>query len=197
VKNSFALLILTLATGSAYADSGFYWPGSRPVKPSHRIETDEAYPDHVFVIERYRLESMSREAEYADLAPRQPITIPPDFRHNVSLLIAPRTAAEPYKSASELATAVYERKIPGVVLRDCWEREPVPVWVGREFTITYRLQQAASGDGLELVRTSSDPFRQWKVAAICLAASVVLGGLWLARRVLCSRPPTPTPPRTT
>jgi hypothetical protein len=182
VRPALAMIVLALAAGASRADSGFYWPGTGSALTGHRIETIEEYPDHVFVVERSRPGPNREGAEYAELAPGKPITIPPAYPGNATLLIVPRVAAEPYKSAPELTKAVYSQHVPAVILRDFYGRETVPVWTGREITITYRLQRTDSGDGWEIVRTSWSPMWQWYAAAIFLTVAVIFGGWRVVRR---------------
>ena len=166
----------------------------------HRIETQELHPDYVFVLYREGLQydaakkdfEYFQEANFVELTPDRPIVLdliwayfesPADkqrTRERAYLIIVRRNRLDPDKTAMDF-------RWNGDFFREFDGRETVPSWSSGDITITYCVQRAESGDGLEIVRTSANPLRQWFAAAIFLAASVVIGGVWFIRRAIWPR----------
>jgi hypothetical protein len=190
MRPALAMIVLATAAGSARADVGPVTPATQYVNPVHRIETTDAHPNHVFVVVRQSFQHPEMTAEFVELAPGRPISLPTGYYDEPELLIVPRLLAEPFPSAAELARAARGGQLPKVVRRKFHFRETVPSWTSRSVTITYRLDRTGSGDGWELVRTSWSPMWQWYVAAGFVTVAVVAGGFWLVRRMV-RRPRTP------
>ncbi len=185
---------VVVTNGSATAD--MIAPGLRRAKPTARISTREAFPDHLFVIYRQKSitvkdaktgnwESRSAdEAEFIELTPDQPVMISVDGSHfdRRTLIIVPRIVATPFKTALELAEA--SGRLNGAVWLEFPYRQDVPEWQSSEITFDYRVQRdAKSPDGrLEIVRTTWDQSYQCCVVGLCLPVAFLLGGLWLIRR---------------
>lgn len=196
-------IVVSLSTAQVVSADGLGLPLQQRVRVVQRIEAAEAFPNHVFVVYRSHWKNdeqgQSRkyeEATYTTIDPTNPIVLRTAVaRENLNLLIVPRMAAAAHPTANELAAAVFRNEIPGATSGSFHDRDSAPAWAGDEVTFTYRIQKSRSGDGLELVRVSWHPLWQWDVAAFSATAAVVLGGLWLIRRMRRRAAPTPAPPQ--
>jgi hypothetical protein len=186
-----ALAVVCTANAPASADMGF--PGLQRATPTHRITTCEAFPDHVFVIHRPSIVAGKDRAEYVDLEPGKPVVVDigGSRRDRAAFLIAPRSAAGSYATASKLAEAVRSGRIDGATQYELMNEEDVPEWYGDKLTIDYRVQRV-TGDPegrLEVVRTTWDQGYQCCVVGLACPVGTVLGGVWLIRRF--TRRPNP------
>ncbi len=182
MKRLLVLIVALLAATSARADMLPLQPGADYARPTYRIETEELLPDYVFVVARHLFRQPTPDITYFELGPGRPLTLTTRYQEEPELFIVPRAIASEYPNAAELVRAVREGRVTGSVQKRFPFRELVPSWADKEITITYRLQRAASGDRLELVRTSRDPMLQWYAAAILSTTAVVIGGIWFVRR---------------
>lgn len=197
MTRALAGVLLLLTTAPVRADMGPILPATKHAHASYRIEAADTFSDHVFIIYRngFQYDATANqwnqfdEWDYIEITPDKPLTLklglPADGRgthgqrakESVVFVSVPRAAAggsakDAYRKASSG---------PGEIWMGFEWRQEVPSWAGSEITITYRVQKA-SPHGVELVRTSPNPMRQWVAAAISLAVAIVLGGLWLVRR---------------
>ncbi|MDB5306776.1 MAG: hypothetical protein JWO38_978 [Gemmataceae bacterium] len=187
-----ALSVVVGTNAPVIADVGA--PGLRSAKPTYRISTHEAFPDHVFVIYRAKDTYVKNEetgkeewrsadeAEYVDITPDRPIVIPfdRDKIKSVAFIMRSRAAAESYKTALDLARA--SRELGGAVWLELPYRESVPEWHGTEITIDYRVQRNVKSGRLEIVRTTWNQDYQCCVVGLGTPVALVIGGLWLIRR---------------
>src|SRR4051812_21471462 len=157
-----AVLGLT-AAGPARADIPPAAPFQKHANSVHRVETAEAFPDHVFVVYKHNLLMRSEgqnsliRAEFAELTPDRPVVIRSQYPGDTSLYIVPKAAATSFPTALDLGTAVEAGRVPGVVRRTFGFREVVPSWGSNEVVVTHRVQRAGDGNGLVLVRTGWNP----------------------------------------
>jgi hypothetical protein len=186
VKRLIAVIVALFAATSARADIGPFLPATKNVSAIHRIETDVSFPDHVLLITRWRFD-YTREAVYTSLAPGQPITLSPGYHEDPELLIVPKAAAEPFKTANELSVAIREGRVPGVVQRRFDFRETVPSWADSEITVTYRVQRNGAGE-IEIVRLTGNPLLWWYAAMAFITLAIAFGGWRLVRRMRRSPP---------
>jgi hypothetical protein len=182
VKLWLVLIVALLAATSARADMLPLQPGADYARPTYRIETEELLPDYVFVVVRHLFRQPTPDITYFELGPGHPLTLTTGYQEEPELFIVPRAVASEYPNAAELVRAVSEGRVTGSVQKRFPFRVLVPSWANKEITITYRLQRTASGNGLELVRTSSNPMLQWYLAAGLFALTVASAGIWLVRR---------------
>lgn len=177
-----AIVVGLLAASSARADMLPLQPGADYARPTYRIETEELLPDYVFVISRHIFRQPAPDITYVELGPGHPLTLTTGYQEEPELFIVPRGIASEYPNAADLVRAVSEGRVSGSVQKRFPFRALVPTWADKEITITYRLQKAASGDRLELVRTSRDPMWQWYLAIGLFTLAVVSCGIWFIRR---------------
>ncbi|HEY1189410.1 MAG TPA: hypothetical protein VGE74_17280 [Gemmata sp.] len=173
-------------------------PGLKRVQPTHRIIAAEAFPDHVFVLYRPRFKyaknaQSGREvledassAEYVEVAPDRPLVVAPVEQMGeryAELLVVPRATAAQHPSALGLAKAIMEGRVTDSERYTLPFRESVPEWSGNHITITHRVQRVKNSEKLEVVRTTWDQGYQCCVAALLGPVAVLLGGLYLVRRL--------------
>lgn len=208
MRHVLAVIVALVAAAPAQADGAPGIPFSKSVHAIHRIETQEQHPNYVFVLYREGLQydavkkefEWYHEADFIDLTRDLPLVLdlvwtpieqPADkqrTRESAELMIVPRNIATSYQTAMDLYRAPQAQIPDGAVRRQRFDaRVLVPSWVGDEITITHRVQRATSGDGLELVRTSGNPLRQWYAAAGFVTVAVVIGGVWIIRRLRSPR----------
>lgn len=179
------LIVLLFAASSARADMGPFFPAQVYAKTVNRIEITEEQPDYVFVLHRFNgpgHSEITHESTFVELKPGQPLEITGYRRDTAELFIVPREVAKAYSSAEELVGAIQSKQI-AVASYSFRMEETVPVWSSGEITATYRVQPASSG-GLEIVRTSGDPLRQWYIVALLVPLAILLSGIWLIRRFM-------------
>jgi hypothetical protein len=182
-----ALTVVLLAASPALADiaPSLPGPGTKRASVNHSIETREDMQDYVFVVIRWNARHGRQGMEYVQLNRGQPL-VPPDpngYREGFKLVVISKVAAEPYKTVEELIAAVDAKQVPVTLREDfSFDSTAVPYWADRPHVITYELRRSASGDGLEIVRTSWDPLWQWYIAALMIPLAFLLGGIWLVRR---------------
>jgi len=185
-----SLPILLLGSTPIRADMGF--PGMKQAKVAIRIQSDQTFPDHYFLIARFHRHpdprkteaSKEYEAEYVD-AGRFPIEVHGLRREGVYLVIVPRRDGE------LAAKAIAESGHGGQRIELSFD-ESVPEWYGKEFTINYSLRQT-SASRFELDRTSWRPANQCCVVAVLIPVGCMLGGLWLIRKLWRKRKLNRTP----
>lgn len=156
-------------------------PGADYGRPTYRIETEEPLPDYIFIVVRHAFRQPTPDMTQFELGPNQPLTLTTEYHEEPELFIVPREAASQFSNSGDLVRAVSEGRVPGSVHKRFPFRALVPSWGEKEITITYRVQKAASGNGLELVRTSPDPMRQWYAAAILATVAAIMSGFWIIR----------------
>ena len=189
-----ALGIVLLVAASLYAFTFLIIFSARSAQATFRVETREAHPDYVFVIntEVLRWEAgygwkLFPEVRFAEITPNDPLTLELDrwpnevvdgteWRERTFLGIVPRAVAAQYKTAKECVDA------GACSDTDCfyWNR-PVPPWfnTNKKVAVTYRVQRAKSGDGLEIVQTSWSPLWQWGFLPGVL---LLCGAVWAVKR---------------
>lgn len=177
--------VLLALAGSAGADVGT--PGMKRPKITNRIATAEPLPDMIFIVVRHRPyfaepSEPEKAAEFVPLDPDHPVELTGHRRQYVDFVIVPRKIAAGFGSPLEAAEAA--PRFPDASTTPLSFDESVPEWYSDEFTINYRVQPRATGNGYELVRVSWRPYKQCGVA--CVAMPVV-GGLWLIRRAFRSK----------
>ena len=193
-----ALGIVLLVAASLYAFTFLIIFSARSAQATFRVETREAHPDYVFVINTDVLRweagygwKLFPEVRFAEIAPNDPLVLELDrwpeevvegaqWRERTWLAIVPRAVAVQYKTAAECFNAGACREI------DCfyWGR-PVPPWfnTNKKVAVTYRVQRTKSGDGWEIVQTGWSPLWQWAVVPagiLCISAARVVR--WSLRR---------------
>jgi hypothetical protein len=212
-----ALFVVLAASNPATADMSFPFPSAYYTYPTHRITTEETFPNHVFVVFRPKQAYVQNQkngivqkevyrpasqAEYVELTPTHPIIVPID-RNTVDvvfLLVVSRDVAARYRTALELAEAIEAGRVESFLRRELPRREKVPgTYENSEFTIDYRMQRRAGG--IELVRTTEAVERKWYeewccVVPVLLPLAMFLGGFLLIRRRRRNRP-VARPVRTT
>jgi hypothetical protein len=150
---------------------------------THRITLARPCPEFVFVVVRHRLHFANKDepekvAEYAKLEPGQPLEITGRHRReSVDLLVVSRETAAKYPSAQELIQA----DPPVVAEFNFGFFEFVPESHSDKLTINYRLVR--TDDRFELERISWRSEKPYWLVAILLSIGVILGGLWLVRRL--------------
>ena len=178
------LALVPLAAPQVRADLPPSEPLTRYAVPIHRIETREDVRDCVFLVTRHGfLSQPDRPCELITPEGAGPaaLTIRCEYREWAELSVIPRAAAEPYRTAEELAAAVKAGRVARLARHVFVSREQVPSWSSAP-VVTHELRRSAGG--FEIVRTSRDPLLQWYVAAACLSAAVAAGGVWLSRRFI-------------
>lgn len=187
MKRLLTLIVTVLAANSARADMLPLQPGADYARPTYRIETEELFPDYVFVVSRHIFRQPAPDITYVELGPGHPLTLTTGYQEEPELFIVPRAVASEFPNAADLVRAVSEGRVAGSVQKRFPFRALVPTWADKEITITYRLQKAASGNGLELVRTSRDPMWQWYLAVGLFTLAVASCGIWFIRRLRTRR----------
>jgi hypothetical protein len=175
-------IVALFAAGSARADMLPLQPGADYARPTYRIETEELLPDYVFVVARHVFRQSTPDITYVELGPGHPLTLTTGYQEEPELFIVPRNAASEFPNAADLVRAVREGRVTGSLQKRFPFRALVPSWSDKEILITYRLKKAASGNGLELVRTSRDPMWQWYLVVGLFTLAVVSSGIWFIRR---------------
>ncbi|VTT99676.1 unnamed protein product [Gemmataceae bacterium] len=183
-------------------------PLSKWARVTRRFETRADLSDVVVVVfregvrwDRPELPRDIRVAEEVTITPERPFEIrlpgpvgaPDDIqlgsRQMMTLVIVPRGAASRYSDLTELVSDARGGLIPGATSEWFDYREPIATYQPADTTITYQIQQDASGKW-EVVRTGPNLLRDTYVTvgvvAALLALCVLLAGLWLARRAWCA-----------
>jgi len=172
-------VVLALLAGSAEicrADGGPPIPGVQSAFVTIRIITNHNHPDYLFILGPDHREY---PAHFIEVAPDKPFTVPNTYFHVADVVIVRRSSLKPGQTAEEIYN---DRTIPGRKQYSLTLRESVPVWYGREYVVSYRIQKASIDDQLELVQTTVSPLWQCSVVGIFGPLAIILGGLWLVRK---------------
>lgn len=151
--------------------------------PTHRIETREDVRDYVFLVARRGLlEPSAQPFEFVIPEGRGPttLTIRGEYREQAELSVVPKSVAERYTTAQELAAAIESGRVLRVTRHVFVFREMAPSWSPAP-VVTYELRRSGP-DGLVIVRTTRDPLWQWYSVAIPFTLAILFSGFWLVRR---------------
>ncbi|MCE9568112.1 MAG: hypothetical protein K8U57_39420 [Planctomycetes bacterium] len=204
MKWTLTLIVGLLAVGDVRADVAAL-PGTKMVHAVHRIETEQEFPESVFLLVREgwrynpakKESKYVREPEFVELSPNKPFIfrlpgplpgIEAESREEAYLFVVKRSEIKPGMSPQEVLNL-------GAHQLEWFDyRTTLPSWSrDKERALTYRVQRDQSAAGFEIVQIGQNPMRQWEIAvgAVCLfvTLAVVIGGLLLVRAILQAPPP--------
>ncbi|MBA4190544.1 MAG: hypothetical protein C0467_21365 [Planctomycetaceae bacterium] len=185
-----AMIVGLIAAAEAGADVGPL-PGMKTVYAVHCIETEQEFPEFVFLLVRFNWRDRAVYPEFVTLTPDKPLNIRLDGpvpgvdtqnREDATLRVIKRSDIKPGMSPHEVL------KLETQFLNWFDYRTMVPSWSGdKQRTLIYRVQRSESEVGLEIVQVGRDPSTQWLIAFRCVAVAVtmavLLGGIWFIRRM--------------